>query len=157
MQVDDKTFLVNSVFGLTAFAKFAQSLFDQHKYVTFTWRIGADRSLDQNALLHVWLTEYCAFLLRKDKREVSEGELEGIKKKAKRMYYAQTGAQWMVISPIDPHTGEVGKPILRSSKKYGRGEMFLFLNWLQMTAANDGLVLESRGEYAKLQRQQEAA
>jgi hypothetical protein len=58
----------------------------------------------------------------------------------------------MVVKPLDPWTGEEGTPVLRSSKNYKRGEMFLFLTWLQMTAANDGLVLESLGEYARLQR-----
>jgi hypothetical protein len=152
MQIDEKTWIVNSAMDLLAFPKFIAALFAEHKYVTFSWRIGADRSLDQNALAHVWLTEYAAHLLNKSKKQVTESELEGIKKIAKRKYYAETGAEWMVLRPVDPWTGEEGAPVLRSSKNYTRGEMFLFLTWLQMTAANDGLVLESLGEYAKLQR-----
>ena len=153
MQVDDKTFLVNSAPALIAFCKVIEQLFSAHKFVTFTWRIGADRSLDQNALLHVWLTEYAAHLLGKHRKQITEAELEGIKKIAKRRYYAETGAEWMVVKPVDPWTGEEGAPVLRSSKHYTRGEMFLFLSWLQLTAANDGLVLESLGQYAKLQRE----
>jgi hypothetical protein len=156
MQIDDKTWIVNSAMDLLAFPKFIQALFVEHKYITFTWRIGADRSLDQNALAHCWLTEYAAFLLNKPKKQVTEAELEGIKKIAKRKYYAESQAEWMVLRPVDPWTGEEGAPVLRSSKHYKRGEMFLFLTWLQMTAANDGLVLESLGEYAKLQRKQAA-
>lgn len=155
MQLDEKTFLVNSPVSLLAFGSFLANLFKEHKYLTLTWRIGQDRSLDQNALLHVWLTEYAAFLLNKRKESVTEAELEGIKKIAKRRYYAETGAQWMVILPVDPFTGELGKPALRSSKNYTRGEMFAFLTWLQMTAAGDGLTLESKGQYAKMQREQE--
>lgn len=152
MQIDDKTFLVNSPVSVLAFVNFIQQLFREHKYLTFTWRIGQDRSLDQNSLLHVWLTEYAAHLLNKSKKAVTEAELEGIKKVAKKRYYTETGAPWMVIKPIDPWTGEEGALQLRSSKEYTRGEMFIFLTWLQNTAAGDGLVLESRGEYAKLQR-----
>jgi hypothetical protein len=155
MQLDEKTFLVNSPVSLAAFVSFVAKLFADKKYLTFTWRIGEDRSLDQNSLLHVWLTIYAAFLLHKDRRAVTEAELEGIKKIAKRRFYAETGASWVVIQPIDPFTGEVLNPILRSSKHYTREEMFHFLTWLQMTAAGDGLVLESKGQYAKLQREHE--
>jgi hypothetical protein len=155
MQIDEKTFIVNSPTSLVAFASFVASLFRDKKYLTFTWRIGQDRSLDQNALLHVWLTIYAAYLLGKDRRVVTEAELEGIKKTAKRRFYAETGASWVVIQPIDPFTGELLNPVLRSSKNYTREEMFHFLTWLQMTAAGDGLVLESKGQYAKLQREHE--
>lgn len=147
---------VNSLPSIAAAQKVIADLYSEHKYLTLTWRIGADRSLDQNALLHVWLTEYAAYLLKKDKRQVTEQELEGMKKIAKRRYYAESGSEWMVFRPLDPFTGDEGQLALRSSKRYSRGEMFAFLSWLQMTAANDGLVLESRGEYAKLQREQNA-
>ena len=155
MQLDEKTFLVNSPVSLAAFLSFVAKLFAEKKYLTFSWRIGEDRSLVQNSLLHVWLTIYAAYLLQKDRRSVTEAELEGIKKTAKRRFYAETGAAWMVIHPIDPFTGEILQPVLRSSKNYTREEMFHFLTWLQMTAAEDGLVLESRGQYAKLQREHE--
>jgi hypothetical protein len=156
MQLDDKTWIVNSAMDLIAFPAHIIELFKVNKYITFTWRFGPDRSLDSNALLHVWLTEYAAHLLNKSKKQVTEAEIEGIKKIAKRKYYSETGAEWMVVKPVDPWTGEEGTPVLRSSKNYKRGEMFLFLTWLQMTAANDGLVLESLGEYARLQRKQAA-
>jgi len=153
MQVDEKTFVVNSLLSLAACIQWITRMFEEHKFVTFSLRIGADRSLDQNALLHVWLTEYVAFLLNKSKKAVSKEELEGIKRTAKRRYYVETGAEWMLVTPFDPWSKQEGKRVLRSSKDYTRGEMFLFLTWLQNTAANDGLVLESRGEYAKLQRE----
>jgi hypothetical protein len=152
MQVDEKTFVVNSLPSLVAFIAFVKELLGQWKYVTFTWRIGEDRSLDQNALMHVWCTEYAAFLLTKDKRAVSKPELEGMKRWAKKCYYAEFGYPWMVFAPIHPKTKEEGAIQYTSSKDYKQGEMFQFLTWLQMTAANDGLVLESKGEFNKLQK-----
>ncbi|MES2625922.1 MAG: hypothetical protein V4628_11640 [Pseudomonadota bacterium] len=153
MQVDDKNFIVNSLPSLVAFCAFVNKLIGEHKYITFSWRIGQDRSLDQNSLFHVWLTEMAAFYLKKDKRAVIEEELEGMKKMAKRNYYLETGYNWLVIRPVDPKTGAIGQLAFRSSKKYAHGEMFQFLTWLQMTAANDGLVLESKGQFNKLQRE----
>lgn len=151
-----ETFTVNSATSVMAFHRFVEQLFREKKYLTFSWRVGERRSIDQNALLHVWLTEYAAHCLDKDKKLVTKGELEGMKRHAKRMYYAHTGFTWLVHEVINPANPEQRKLDFTSSKDWKRGEMYLFLTWLQMTAAGDGLVLESRGEYAELQRKEAA-
>jgi len=153
MRIDDKTFVVNSAPALIALSKLVQELFVEHKYVTFTWRIGQDRSLDQNSLFHCWLTEYAAHLAGITKKQVTPGMIEFTKRKCKKAYYALTGAPWMLTKLVDPVTGEEGDTIYASSKDYKVGEMFLFLTWLQNHAANDGCILESLGQYAKLQRE----
>jgi len=154
MQVDDKTFIVNSPASLIAFFSVVKQIFMDKKFVTFTWRIGQDRSLDQNALLHVWLTEYAAHLAGITKKQVTVEMIQFLKRKSKEGYYREYGHEWVVSREVDPGTGEAGKPFWRSSADYKVGEMFQFLTWLQMHAANDGCVLESRGQYAKLQREQ---
>jgi len=151
-----ETFTVNSATSAMAFYRFVQTLFAEHKYLTFSWRIGEKRSLDQNALLHVWLAEYAAHLLGKDKKSVTRGELEGMKRHAKRMYYLETGFPWLVHEVVNPAKPAERKRDFTSSKTWKRGEMYLFLTWLQMKAATDGLILESRGEYAELQRKEAA-
>lgn len=153
VQLDDKTFVVNSGPSLIAFCKFVEALFTEHKYVTFTWRIGQDRSLDQSALFHVWLTEYAAHLAGIHKKAVMPGMVEFTKRKVKKAFYLETGYPWMLTNLIDPKTGEPGERIFASSADYKVGEMFLVLTWLQNHAANDGCILESLGQYAKLQRE----
>jgi hypothetical protein len=155
MQIDEKTFLVNSPVALAAFVSFVAKLFAEKKYITFTWRIGIERSLDQNSLLHVWLTEYAAHLAGISKKQVTRPMIEHTKRLAKESFYRLYGYEWMVDCEIDPRTGETGKPFWTSSADYKTGEMFQFLTWLQMHAANDGCVLESRGQYSKLQREHE--
>jgi len=59
----------------------------------------------------------------------------------------------MLTKLQDPETKDEGDVIFRSSKDYKVGEMFLFLTWLQNFAAEDGIVLESRGQYQKLQKE----
>ncbi len=157
MQIDEKTFVVNSLMSWAAFIKWGFSLFEQWKYVTFTVRLGADRSLDQNSLFHVWLTDYAAHLAQIHKKSVSPAMVEFLKRKVKKAYYAHAGAEWMLERLVNPATGEQSESYFRSSADYKVGEMFLFLTWLQMHAANDGCILESRGQYAKLQRTAEAA
>jgi hypothetical protein len=145
---------VNSDTGLMAFCARVTELYRQHRFITFLApRIGADRSLSQNNLLHVWLTDCAAHYLSKHKREVTTTDLEGMKKAAKRRAYSDNGWPWLVHEIYDPWTNE-SKPAFTSSADWKQGEMFQFLTWLQLIAAHDGLVLESKGEYAKLQRNQ---
>lgn len=118
--------------------------------------IDADRSLSQNALLHAWITEYCAFILKVDKKQVQEEHIEGLKRTAKRNFYRETRNNWVVEKITCPITGN-SKMDLRSSAKYSSPQMTEFLEWFQATAANDGLMLESKGIYKKRQEQNKGA
>ena len=151
-----ETYTVNSQPACESFLRFVYALQAKHKYLTFSWRIGEQRSLDQNSLLHVWLTEYAAHLLGKGKKQVSKGEAEGMKRHAKRTCYLETGQKWLGHEVVNPANPEQRKLDFTSSKDWKQGEMYFFLTWLQSVAAGDGLILESRGEYAALQ-QKEAA
>ncbi len=145
-------YVTNSKTTLEFFLKFAREQFDEHKFLTWQWRIGKDRSIDQNSLFHLWATEYAAHLLNKAVKSITEGEKEGMKRHLKREFHKETKYPWMICDVINPATGE-SKKDYRSSKKYRVTEMFEFMCWIQAMAANDGLVLESRGEFAK--REQE--
>lgn len=153
MQINENTFIVNSGPALIASKAWVESLYRDHKHVTLSVRVGEDRSLDQNALLHCWLAEYAAHLGGIHKKAVTPGMVEFLKRKCKKAFYSETGQPFMLTKLVDPLTGEEGDTIYASSRDYKRGEMFLFLTWLQRFAAEDGCILESRGEYAKLQRE----
>jgi hypothetical protein len=149
-----EAYTVNSKQTLEAYKRHIDGLFEEHKYLTFSApRIGQDRSLDQNALLHVWLTELAAHLARCHKSDVTVGMIEGMKRTAKGLYYRATQAHWMIHTVKCPLTVRE-KTDYTSSKTWKRGEIFEFLNWLQMFAAEHGCILESRGEHAKLTREQ---
>lgn len=145
-----ESWTVNSEHSYQAFIAHVRKLFDVHKYVTYGKpRIGADRSLDQNSLFHLWLTEYAAHLLDKDKKLVIEGELEGMKRTVKGTYYRTYGHAFMVHEIVCPKTKR-SKKDYTSSASWKQGEMFAVLNYMQMMAAQDGLILESKGEHARL-------
>jgi len=149
----DNTFVVNSAHATLAFATIVRTLFAEYPYITFSWRFGEDRSIDQNSLFHVWLTEYAAHLLKKDKKQVTKGEVEGMKRHVKKTYYHQTGYAFLVHEIVNPKTPEQKRREFTSSSDWKVPEMFEFMTWLQMMAANDGLVLESKGQYQKLQKE----
>lgn len=150
-----ESFTINSLTSRAAFNKYVDGLYKKYGHITFgAPRIGADRSMDQNALFHVWVTEYIAFKLKKDKRDVIEGEKEGMKRIIKKQFTATHPAcyHWMVYLVINPLTGDSRKDYT-SSKTWKKGEMFLVLCWFQMVAAEEGLILESKGQFNKLQRE----
>lgn len=145
---------INNEHKLAAFFTEVRELYGEHHDITFLPpRIGADRNLSQNALFHVWLTELWAFAMRKDKRDMTEGDMEGIKRSIKKRYFEHSREPWLIHKVTDPFDGQ-SKTDFRSSSKWGKGEMFNVLTWLQMYAAESGLILEAKGEYEKLHREQ---
>lgn len=143
---------VNSEHTYESFCKHARKMFDEHKYTTYQWRHGQDRSLDQNALFQVWARQYAAHFGRKPEKEVTEAEHETVKRHFKKMFYLEVQAEWMILEVTDLRTGQISKT-WRSSSKYGRGEMFEFLTFVQALAAQNGCILEARGEFNKLNRE----
>lgn len=143
--------VVNSEHSKTAYKAQVDKWFAEHKYLTFPKpRIGKDRSLDQNALFHVWLTEWIAYKLNKAKNLVSRAELAGIKRTVKKLAYQHLRQDFLVHTITDYDTGATKKDYT-SSKDWKRGEMFMVLELIQNLAAEDGLILESKGEFKKLQ------
>ena len=151
-----ESWTVNSEQSKAAYKAQVDRDFAEHKYLTYNPpRIGVDRSLDQSALFHVWLTEFIAFKLGKHPKTVEENELEGIKRTMKKLYviaYPDSRA-WMVHEITDYSTGKK-KSDYTSSASWKVGEMFLVLKWIQLFAADLGLILESKGEFAKNQRKE---
>lgn len=151
-----ESWIVNSDHTQAAFIANLKKLRSEHGYVTFTEpRIGKDRSIDQNALLHVWLYEYAAHLLGVPKAEVTKGVIEGLKFEVKKRFNQHHPNNFMIHNVFNPITKQ-SKKDYTSSGSWKRGEMYMVLVWLQMYAANDGLILEAKGVFAKLKRESES-
>lgn len=148
-----EAYTVNSDISETAFFAYVRELRAEHKYLTFRWRIGPDRSLDQNALMHCWTREFVAHIVSCHIKEVCPEQIEMVKRELKGWCYRDTGESYLVYTMKSPLTG-IERTGTTSSTAWSRGEMFHFLSWFQAFAAQRGLVLESRGEYQKLQREQ---
>ena len=143
-------FVVNSQESQIDFACLTGKLWDKHKYLVWKMpKIGPVRSLSQNGLFHMWARTYAAHLLNKTEKEISEGELEGMKRIAKKKFYQANRKEWAIVQIVDPHTGNK-RLDFRSSKKYSTHQMWEFLFWLQLTAAMDGCHLEASGEFKRL-------
>lgn len=145
-------FIVNSNRSLDAYISHVRNMFETSEIKYFGFKeptIGIGRSLTQNALLHVWLREYAAHILKCAQKDVSESEIEGLKTIMKQQYYTHTGYDHMVYTEINPFNGDK-KIKLRSTRDYSVGELFHFMEWLQSKAAESGLMLEVKGEHAQL-------
>ena len=139
---------------LEAFITRTRELFQEHKIITYAKpELGRGRSLSQNALFQVWAREIAAVVFKVAPNFVDEGQHEGMKRWLKKEFYTDTGSDWMIGTMINPRTGEVKKDF-RSTKKFTKGNMFFFMEWVQSYAAAKGIVLESKGEYQMLQEEQ---
>ena len=114
----------------------------------------AQRSLAQNGLFHVWCTDVAAYFYNIPKRQVRKNvEQEAIKISLKRMCYNQTGWSFILTKKVDALTNEKAV-VLQSTAEYQRGEMFMFMDWVQSYVANEprfgNTILECLGEYKML-------
>ena len=107
------------------------------KYVT-------PRSMDQNALYWVWVTEYACHLLNKTK--ITEEEKQAMSYTLKRHCYKETNWPFLLVDRADLFTNEK-KPQAASTSDFSKHQMFDFMCWVQARAADDGLILESQGDY----------
>jgi len=150
-----EAWVLNSDTSKKAFIASVEKLYDEHKYITYAApRIGADRSLDQNALFHVFCQEWIAHKLGKHFKRVEKCEVAGMKRTVKKMFYvANPQCDWMIHVIFDYSTG-LSRKDYTSSSDWKTGEMFLVLQFMQLEAANQGVILESRGKFAQLQREQ---
>lgn len=114
------------------------------------------RSLDQNALFHVWCEQYASYLTGQDLKKLYYKDrnklIDEMKLSAKRKYYAETGNSFLLEVKKDLFTGKE-HTFPRSSSEYGVSEMYHFMEWLQNIAATDGLILESKGQYLELKQE----
>ena len=150
-----KSFTINSPASLAAFKSNADQLYQEHKYITFSApRIGADRSLSSNALSHCWYNyadkmisdqigtsrNYCKLHFGIPILRAEDDEF--------RAMYGQV---------IMSHSYETKLNIMRYlpvTSLMSREQMARYLTAVQVHYAEaHGLVLESKGEFAKHQRQ----
>ena len=57
MQIDERTFVVDSEMAITAFGKWVRARFAEHHYLVFSYLDGLSRTADQNAKLWPMLTD----------------------------------------------------------------------------------------------------
>jgi len=146
--------IVNSERSRDEFIDQVYRNFDNDKHTTYEWRAGAEDTTKQKALFHIWIKDYAAFLLKMPKDYVTKEIIAGTKKEIKKRFYQETANKFMVHDTVDPWHPDGCKKAYTSSSDWSPGEMYLVLNWLQIKAGQDGLLLESKGRYAKNKRKE---
>lgn len=132
------------------------AMYDEHKFLSVEITPGSERTSKQSqkALAHIWFREYAAYLLKAPAKTLDKEIVEAFKEKAKKCFYADTGEKWIVVEVPDLWGPNEAKLVAKSMSEWSPGEAFQFLSWLQAKAADDGLILESKGEYAQRQQAQ---
>lgn len=122
------------------FCRYIESEWDFSKPLRIDWKeYKPERSLDQNALFHVWCRQMAKFFTDNSEHDYPE---EWVKTRMKRKF-------GIIDSLPDPQSGEL-IPSLRSTKGYTQGEMFHFMQAIDAYAAEMGIILTVQGEYEEL-------
>lgn len=147
-------FIVNSIRSKERMQQIIEEEFQNGRYVVFEWHYGELATINQKKLIHVWFAEWAAFILHKNVEDVSVEEAAAIKRKVKSAYYHETAAEWMasIIRELTPPYRLATE--YTSIAKWTPAQCFSVMEWMQATAANAGLVLESKGEFAEMKKSQ---
>lgn len=109
------------------------------------------RSLSQNALFHVWITEACKYHYTTAKPE--KADIEGMKRWMKLGCYTDTKQRWLLTFARNPENDEV-KVDYVSSGKWNVGQAHHVMEWMLQFWAEKGLVLEVKGQFQELSEKQ---
>ena len=141
------TFTVMSERTCEQLQKMIRDNFEKNKYTVYSWHNGETPHLGQKQLLHVWLRLWIAHHNRIAEDEVSKEHMEAWKLAVKMRYYAATGAAFMVKRYRDPKAPDGLRLEYTSVKDWTPGQCFQVMEWMQLKAAEQGLILESKGEF----------
>jgi len=106
-------------------------------------------SMPQRSLLHIWVKYYAAMRYGENYKSIKDADVKKIKLILKQACYNEHGWSFLTERLINDDTGHSAS-VLRSIEDYDKGEMFMFMEFVQSYAGNKGLILESIGEYKKL-------
>lgn len=135
MKLEGEFWVINSKDKLSGFLRFVQEQYAEHPYLVCKMQSGKRRSRSQEALWAIWVREgICPFMGWSDEQA------------RLAMYHMFAGYEDVKVSDKLTIKGQ----IKRFPKDHG--EAFHFLTQVQQFWQTRGLLLESDGDYADLQR-----
>ncbi len=129
-----KEFIVTSMpETVDALAEYVRSESSTGQHLRVTVAPTRLHGISQRALAHVWIRNFAEMW-------DMESDLQQIKFVLKLRCYRETNWDFMLTDEDEP----------QSIAKMDRGQLFMFMDWLQSYGAREGLVLVSRGEHKQL-------
>ena len=122
--------------------EWVKSLCEKHNYFQLILKTDDRRTIDQNSLLHQWLSDW---LLQKSGCKPSKKHVEQLKRSLKEELYRQ-GLHYTLEEYKCPIFGHTKKRWL-STKEYSIGEIGEFMDFVQCLAADQGVTLVAEGKY----------
>lgn len=127
------------------FVRHIAETWDWKDSLSIKWTSGAQKSMGQLALVHVWIRH---ITLHMNKLPGNDYEEEAVKTYLKRRFGVKSTFK-------DPMTGEL-MPALKSYSRYEKGEMTHHMNLVSAFASEIGCSLPVWGEYNELTGRQVA-
>ena len=162
MSETKQPFVINGDQAEEKYFAFIRDLRKEHPYLIVKYpRFGEKRSLDQNALFHCFIFEMAAHYFKTEPDDLTSLQLFAMKRSVKVNCLLENPnfREWLITENIpDPIGGKKGeerkKDGYASSADWGRDGMYHVLTWMQVRAAWDGLMLESKGKFEERQLSQ---
>jgi len=146
-----KEFIVNPYNDGTVqdFLRQFEEILKDKKPVKISMKKHNQSSLSQKALAHIWIRDYAAFYHNKSTKELTRTEEDNMKATLKQRAYKDYGWDFLLKKVTNVETGRSGY-ILQSISEYGKGECYMFMEFIQDYCGLQGLILETSGEFKRL-------
>tara|TARA_Y100000361_G_C11129268_1_gene327876 strand:+ start:319 stop:780 length:462 start_codon:yes stop_codon:yes gene_type:complete len=109
-------------------------------------------SLPQKALIHIWIREYASAYFKKPIKALTPDDEEDIKVMLKQKAYKEFGWDFLT-KKVTNHDLGISAHVLKSIGDYSKGELYMFMEFVQDYCAAQGVICESVGEYKKLKNE----
>jgi len=116
---------------------------DWSKPLSIEWQEGVKRSMGQSALVHVWIRALTDYVNGRVKG--TDCDEETMKTSLKREFGIR-------VNITDPITGK-DTVVLKSIRKYSKGELYEFMQKVDAYASSIGCLLPVYGEYDQLRKE----
>jgi hypothetical protein len=146
-----ESFKVNSDKTNANCIEWVKSLREKHKYFRLTLTTGDTRGLEQNSLLHVWLSEW---IEQASGIKPAKKHIEQLKRSLKEQAYLE-GLHY-TLETYQCRITKKEKKRWVSTKEYTVGELTYFLDFIQCLAAKQDVILVAKGDYKRNKEKQNA-
>ena len=139
-----ESFKVNSKKTGQNCVEWVKFLCERYNYFHLYLKTDNKRTIDQNSLLHQWLSDW---IRQKSGYKPAKIHVEQLKRSLKQQAYLE-GMHYT----LDSYTCMItrgNRKRWRSTAEYSVAELTQFLDYIQYLAAEQGVILEAKGDYKR--------
>ena len=138
--------------SVQAFLREFESKVKEGNPLKITLKSFSEGSLPQKALLHIWFREYASVYFKKPLKALTLENEDDIKVMLKQKAYKEFGWDFLT-KKVTNHDLGISAHVLKSIGEYSKGEIYMFMEFVQDYCASQGVICQSTGEFEKLKNE----